>query len=308
MGTFVEIGISGDGITQARVDGACRKVFEELARLESLFSEWKPETDLGRVNAAAGTAPVAVSPEVIAVLSRALEVSRLTNGAFDPTFAALWGLWTFGNDGVTRRPDPAEVERRRVLIDWRKIAVDPDAQTVFLPERGMKLGLGGIAKGYAADRAVAILRAEGFRDFSLKAGGELFVSGMRGDRAWRVGIRDPRGTDSFATIELTDAAFDTAGDYERFFFDEGIRWHHIVDPATGYPARRSRSATVLAKDALTADALDTALFVMGPHAGIALAEQLPDVEAAIVGSDGRLYVTSGLVERLDVRHPPTDAP
>ena len=305
MGTLVEIGVAGQVVD---FEGACVAVFAEFARLEGLFSEWRPESELGRVNASAGVVPVAVSPEVFAILERALDISALSNGAFDPTFAAMWGLWTFGDDGVKTRPTAAAVESRRRLIDWRKVQLDRKASTVFLPEKGMKLGLGGIAKGYATDRAVAILRDRGVRDFSLKAGGELFVSGHRGTRLWRVGLQDPRGRDPFAAIDLTDSAFDTSGDYERFFFDEGERWHHIIDPATGYPARRSRSATVLAADALTADALDTALFVMGPAEGIALAERLPGVEAAIVGSDGRLYVTSGLVERLDVFHAPTNAP
>lgn len=305
MGTTVEIGISGDA---SGADEACAAVFAEFARLESLVSEWRPETELGRVNEYAGRAPVPVSGEVFALIERALAVSELTGGAFDPTFAALWGLWTFGDDGVTKRPAAEAVEARLRLVDWRKVRLDRAGRSVFLPERGMKLGLGGIAKGYATDRAVAILRERGFRNFSLKAGGELFVSGRRGSRPWRVGIRDPRGPDAFAALDLADSAFNTSGDYERFFFDEGVRWHHIIDPATGHPAHRSRSATVLAPDALRADALDTALFVMGPEAGIRLAESLPDVEAAIVGSDGRLYLTTGLAGRLEVYFAPTNAP
>lgn len=307
MGTLVEVGLSGADDPSIASD-ACEAVFAEFARLESLLSEWRPESELGRVNAAAGDAPVDVSPEVFLVTQRALRVADLTDGAFDPTFAALWGLWTFGADGISKRPSPDAVEARRLLIDWRKVRLDAERSTVFLPERGMKLGLGGIAKGYATDRAAAILRDRGFRDFSLKAGGDLFVSGRRGSRPWRIGLRDPRGPDAFAAIDLEDSAFGTSGDYERFFFDGGVRWHHIIDPATGYPARRSRSATVLAADALTADALDTALFVMGPARGIALAESLPGIEAAIVGSDGRLYLTTGLAGRLDVFFPPANAP
>jgi thiamine biosynthesis lipoprotein len=252
---------------------------------------------------------VPVPAELVDLLEVALSFSARTEGAFDPTFAAMWGLWTFGDDGVRALPDPAEVARRLPLVDATKVAVDREAGTVFLPEPGMKLGLGGIAKGWATDRAVAILRAHGLHDFAVQAGGELFVAGGHGDRPWWVGVRDPRGDGPFARVRLSDAAFDTSGDYERFFEVDGVRYHHIVDPETGWPARASRSATVLAPDATTADALSTALFVLGPERGKAvLAAHFPGVEAVWVDAGGRVAATNGLSGRLEVLREPTKLP
>lgn len=303
MGTYVELTISG--LTAAAADPAVSRAFEEIERIEALMSEWRPQSQLGRVNAAAGERAVAVDRELFDLLVLALDLAEKSDGAFDPTFAAMWGLWTFGNDGVSKKPDPAAIASRRKLIGWKKVRLDPAKRTVFLPERGMKLGLGGIAKGYAVDRAVAVLREGGVRDFVIKAGGELYASGKNGSKRWRVGVRDPRGSGFFATIELQDEAFDTSGDYERFFVDGGVRYHHIIDPATGEPARRSRSATVLARDCTTADALSTAVFVLGPARGTKLIEASPGTSAVIVDADNALHISKGLRSRLELVRRPT---
>lgn len=303
MGTRIEIAVwTGD---RSAVGPALVKAFAEFDRIEQMASEWREGSELTRVNRAAGENAVVVSDELFALIQQALSWAERTDGAFDPTFAALWGLWTFGNDGVNRLPDAAEVERRRKLIDYRKVEIDEEQHSVFLPERGMKLGLGGIAKGYATDVVAKQLRAAGFADFVIKAGGELYAAGKRGDRAWRVGIQDPRGDDPFAALDLSDAAFDTSGDYERYFMADGARYHHIIDPATGYPARRSRSVTVLASTAMAADALSTALFVMGPERALALVESDPGLEAVIVAADNSVHVSGGLTDRLWIAHPPS---
>ncbi len=303
MGTYVELSLPG--IPEAEANVAAEAVFAEFDRIDRSMSEWKTGSQLSAVNAGAGLRAVEVDQELFDLLSRALALSRLTDGAFDPTFASMWGLWTFGDDGVRRPPAREEVERRRPLIDWRKVTLDPARRTVFLHTAGMKLGLGGIAKGYATDRAAALLRARGVESFLIKAGGELFAAGTKGGRPWRVGLRDPRGEGSFAVIDLSDRAFDTSGDYERFFMADGVRYHHIIDPASGYPATASRSATVLAEDATTADALSTALFVMGPERGMALVESLPGVEAVIVGADNQVVLSTGLAGRLLIQRSPT---
>jgi thiamine biosynthesis lipoprotein len=302
MGTYVEITFSG--ISEAQANRAADAVFAELDRIERLMSEWRPDSELSAVNAAAGERPVVVERELLDLVARAVEFSEKTKGAFDPTFAAMWGLWTFGDDGVTTLPDPEEVGRRRALIDRRRVKLDPSKSTIFLEAKGMKLGLGGIAKGYATDRAVALLREHGARHFLLKAGGELFASGRNGGQRWRVGLRDPRSEGHFAEIELEDLSFGTSGDYERFFLANGVRYHHIIDPKTGYPATQSRSATVLAKDAITSDALSKALFILGPEEGMALMEAM-GVEAVLVTADNRVLSTPGLEGRLVIHRQPS---
>jgi thiamine biosynthesis lipoprotein len=308
MGTIVRLRIlvTDDGPECAALDDAMGRAFLEIARLERLLSEWKPGTELTAVNNAAGEAPVVVSAEVLDLVMRSLHFAELTDGAFDPTFAALWGLWTFGEDGVNRPPDAAELEQRRRLVDWRKVRVDRDKSTIFLPEPGMKIGLGGIAKGYAADRVAEVLRAAGVDNYVLHLGGETVIRDVSWDGDVRAGIRDPRGPGTFAFFTW-QGAVNTSGDYERFFRHEGVRYHHIIDPATARPARKTRSATVLSGSATDADALATALFVLGPERGLALIERLPDTEAVVVGADNRVWLSSGVPADLQLSAP-TDAP
>jgi thiamine biosynthesis lipoprotein len=171
----------------------------------------------------------------------------------------------------------------------------------------MRIHLGGIGKGYAVDRAVALMRGYGIRDFMVQFGGDLYVSGQPGDGPWRLGINDPRGLpdDSFAMIELRDATLSTSGDYERFFVAAGTRYHHLLDPDTGQPARGSRSVTIVTARAMDADALSTGVFVMGARKGMALIERLPDVEGVIVSADNEVLISSGLRGRVRVVHAPT---
>ena len=286
-------------------------VFHEFDRLDALMSVWKPESDVVRLNAAAGDHPVPVSQDTRLVLAAARQISEWTDGKFDVTFAALSGLWKFDHqDKDDRIPDRAAVLARLPLVNYRDLVVDEQAGTAFLTRSGMKVSLGGIGKGYAVDRGVDILRSRGFRDFMVQAGGDLYVSGHRGDRPWRLGIRDPRGPAdrSFATVDLSDGTLSTAGDYERFFMKGGRRYHHILDPGTGEPARGCRSVTIVANKAVIADAVDTGVFLIGPEAGMALIERLPDVEGVIVTARNEVLVSSGLRSRLTVLGPPTDGP
>jgi FAD:protein FMN transferase len=305
MGTFVQI--TARGVPEERALPIFERAFSEIDRLEAMMSEWKPSSPLSQVNDGAGRAAIAVDRELFDLVALSLEWSKKSGGAFDPTFAALWGLWTFGDDGVHKRPDPAVLAERRKLIDFRSVRLDSAKGTIFLSKPGMKLGLGGIAKGYAVDRAVAILRSAGLEHFVVKAGGELYAAGRNGDRPWTVGLQDPRGPEPIATLEIQDRAFDTSGDYYRYFFEGGTRYHHIIDPATGEPARKSRSASVFAKDCTTADALSTAAFILGPVKGLKLAESA-GAEAVIIGSDNRVYVSKGLREKVKMIKAPTDAP
>jgi thiamine biosynthesis lipoprotein len=308
MGTAIQV--SAWTTDEAAAVAAFERVFLEFDRLDALMSVWKQGSDILRINAAAGKSAVAVSPEVREVLRASQELSEWTGGKFDVTFAALSGLWKFDQDIDGSVPDRSKIAPRLSLIDYHAVQVDDRAGTASLSRAGMQVNLGGIGKGYAIDRAVTILRGGGLTDFMIQAGGDLFVAGRRGDRPWRVGLQDPRGTPNtlFAAIELTDAAFSTSGDYERFFMRDGHRYHHILDPDTGEPAPRSRSVTIMAKTSTVADGLSTGVFILGGEQGMALIEKLPDVEGVIVTSDNQVQVSSGLKGRLVTLKAPTDAP
>jgi thiamine biosynthesis lipoprotein len=226
------------------------------------------------------------------------------------TFGALSGLWKFDHDQDNVVPDMREVRRRLPLIDYRAIQVDDDAGTVYLARKGMSIHLGGIGKGYAVDRGAAIFRARGLRDFMIQSGGDIYVAGMKDGKPWRLGIQDPRGpaNRSFAELDLSDGTFSTSGDYERAFIANGRRYHHILDPATGEPARDTRSVTIVSTRAVLADGLSTGVFILGPAKGMALVERLPDVEGVIVSDRNEVLISSGLRDTLTIVAPPTDAP
>ncbi len=285
---------------------AAEVVFDVFRQIDARMSEWKPTSPLTKVNNAAGRDAIVVPPDLRDVIRRGVELGRASEGAFDITWAALWGLWDF-KAKHPRVPDDAEIDRRTALVDYRRIVIDDNAGTVFLPESGMMIGLGGIAKGYALESAAAELHKRGMDSFLISAGGQVMVSGTRGDRPWRVGIRDPRGgpTDFFAFLDGSDISLATSGDYERFFVLDGRRYHHILDPRTGRPTRGLRSASVIGTDPTLADGLSTALMVFGTTRGLALAEGLDDVEAVLVDDNGRVHVTSGLAGKLQIEHPPS---
>ena len=294
---------------EAAAHTAATAVFAEFDRLDALLSVWKPGSDVLRINAAAGKSPVPVSGETIDVLQAARQASEWTAGKFDVTFGALAEVWKFDHDRDNRVPGSDEIASRLPLVDYRAVLVDPDAQTVFLSRAGARVHLGGIGKGYAVDRAVAMLRGSGFRDFMVQAGGDLYVAGTAGDTAWRLGINDPRGAANqpFATVALRDATFSTSGDYERAFIKDGQRYHHLLDPDTGQPARECVSVTIVAKTALLADALSTGVFILGPDKGMALVERLPDVDAVIVDAGNRVLISRELQGRVTMLRPPTSA-
>ena len=292
---------------EAAANQAFAAVFSEFDRLDALLSVWKPGSDVLRINAAAGSRPVEVSQETMEILRTAHAVSTWTNGKFDVTFGALSDVWKFDHDRDQRVPTPEEIAVRLPLIDYRTIVLDTNGRSVFVTRAGTRVHLGGIGKGYAVDRAVSMLRELGLRDFMVQFGGDLYVAGQAGNEPWRLGINDPRGAanDSFASIELRDLTFSTSGDYERFFIQAGQRYHHILDPTTGRPARGCRSVTIVAKSAMLADALSTGVFVLGPFAGMELVEGLPDVEAVIVSAQNEVLISQGLRDRVRMLHLPT---
>ncbi|HEY6035068.1 MAG TPA: FAD:protein FMN transferase, partial [Kofleriaceae bacterium] len=252
MGTSVSVWFWTD--READAAKAAEAMFGEIKRLDKEMTTWLPDSDLSKINAAAGDKPVKVSDETLAVIARALDVSKRSGGVFDITVQAFHGLWKFDEDMDGSLPDQAEVKKRLALIGWKDVVLDKAKKTVFLKRKGMAITLGGIAKGYAVDKCVALLKAAGFTDFMVQAGGDMYISGKKGNEPWVVGIRDPRGEDLFAGMPITDHSFSTSGDYERGFVGkDGVRYHHILDPRNGFPAHASRSVTIRAKDAYTAD-------------------------------------------------------
>lgn len=271
-----------------RAEQAGSIVSDVFERIDLMMSEWKPGSPLTAINNAAGQRPVETPTELFNLITLGIQLGDATAGAFDITWAALWGLWDFKAQPPVL-PDPAEIEARLALVDYRRIQLDPEARTVFLPDTGMLIGLGAIAKGYALDVAAGELRAVGIDDFLIVAGGQVYAAGDRDGRPWRIGVRDPRAgpADLIATIELRDGSASTSGDYEQFFILDGQRHHHILDPRTGWPSSAARSATVIASSAALADALSTALMVLGPDRGAAVVERY-GVWAAVIDPEGEL--------------------
>jgi len=295
----------------AAVD-AFTKAIAEIRRLEALMTDWphegQPPSDVLRINAAAGHEAVAVSEETFEVVAFSLDISKRSGGAFDVTYAAMRGLWKFDDDLEKKVPPPAEIARRRKLINWRDVILDKAARTVKLRREGMRLGLGGIAKGYAVDRAARVMRDNGFGDFMVQAGGDLYVAGQKGTANWMVGVRDPRDSkEVIAKMPIKDHAFSTAGDYERFFILDGKRYHHIIDPKTGFPATASREVTVFAPNAFVADAIDDAIFILGPEKGLALCAQFPDTAALVVDAHNKVWMSPALQGKLTLTREPRDA-
>jgi thiamine biosynthesis lipoprotein len=298
MGTVWMVGISGGDEAAAKV--ASEKALDEVARLEGILSEWKPTSEVSRVNAAAGVSAVKVGPELLACVVTSLQVARWSGGAFDISWAALRDLWDFGPNSAQEPPSLEAVKARLPLWNWHNIKVDASKSTLFLAKKGMQIGLGGIAKGYALDRAASVLRAAGFNDFLIFGGGQVLVHGHRGKRLWRVGIQNPRDASYFGFVDVTDASVSTSGDYEHSYMYHGKRFHHIIDPATGFPSDKAASVTVIASTGLWADAVDTAVFIMGPDRGLRALSKAPGgpIDGVMVDPDLRVYATPGGASRL----------
>jgi thiamine biosynthesis lipoprotein len=282
-----------------------------MRRIEAVMTTWRPDSELSKINDAAGIAPVDVGKETYDVIATSVHTSEISEGTFDITFESLHGLWKFDQDLDPHPPTDAQIKAKLPLLSYHHIHLDRGKQTVFLDTKGVRISLGGIAKGYAVDRAAKVLEGLGLNAFFVQAGGDLFTRGTKPDGApWQAGVRDPRGPDGsfFAMMGVSDHAFSTAGDYERSYFADGKRYHHIIDPRTGYPATASRSVTIWAPTALQADALDDAVFILGPEKGLALVESQDGVGAVIVDAHNKVWVSKRLLGKLEVVHDPTDAP
>ena len=267
----------------------------EITRIERLISSWDSTSQTSEINRQAGIAPVATDPELFGLIQRSLDISRLTDGAFDITYASVDKLWHF--DGtMSEMPAPADIAASVARIGYGKVVLDPERYTVYLPERGMKIGFGAIGKGYAADRARALLEAAGVRSGIINASGDLTAWGKQPDgSAWTVAITNPLNkAKAFAWLPVDGRAVVTSGDYEKYVSFDGVRYAHIIDPRTGYPATGIVSATVFAPRAELADALATSIFVMGTETGIDFVDQLPGIDVIIVDEANQVHSSAGI--------------
>ncbi|HEV7608347.1 MAG TPA: FAD:protein FMN transferase [Steroidobacteraceae bacterium] len=277
---------------KAKGDAAITSVFDDMKRIDRLMSTWKEDTEISKVNREGGTHPVKISPELFRLLQVSMEYSELTHGAFDITYASVGYLYDF-KKGV--HPDQKAIDAALPGINWRHMVLDAKNTTVFFTRPGMRIDLGGIAKGYSVDRGIEILQKQGITRAMVNAGGDTRIIGDRFGKAWMVGVRDPDHEGKvFLRLPLADTAFSTSGDYERYFDENGKRFHHIIDPKTGDSARKCRSVTIISGNATRTDALTKSVFVMGPEEGIAFINTLPDVDAVAVAPDGKVIYSKGL--------------
>lgn len=296
MGTRVSVELWSEHPEQA--EAAKAAVFAEMAEVNRLMNPWDPESELSRLNREAHRGPVAVSESIFEVITRSLHYSRISGGAFDVSFASAGQYYDYR---AGQAPDEKTLAQAVKNIDYTSIHLDPEQKTVAYAVEGLQVDLGGIAKGYAVDRAIDAIRELGIVSAVVSAGGDSRILGNLGERPRTIGIRHPRKKDDFAVlIPLEDTAISTSGDYERFFIDdEGQRVHHILDPKTGKSSGAVQSASVLAQLAIDSDALSTTAFVLGVEKGLALINSLPGIDAIIIDDKGMLHYSDGLLREGD---------
>ena len=297
MGSRFELTVVAEDEALARE--AIESAYQEIRRLEALISSWQEGSQTTEVNRQAGIQPVQVNDELFELTRRALKVSNWTNGAFDITFSSMYNVWNFKGENLSP-PDPETIKRHLQYVDYQKVKIDPNKKTVFLPEKGMRIGFGAIGKGLAANGAARVLKEHGFKNGLVDAGGDLMAFGLDvTGQPWRIGIVHPRAEGKLIMeLRLTDQAIVTSGDYERYFIYEGKRYGHIINPKTGWPVDHLRSVTVICPDAELADALATAVFVMGAEEGLATVNRLKGIEAIFIDNENRITVSNGIDQHI----------
>jgi len=293
MGTRVAVELWATDPQQA--EHAICLVMADMHRTDELMSTYKPESQLSQVNAHGYERPVQVDADIIDVVWQSLEYSRLSNGVFDVTYASVGYLYDYR---ASVHPNDAEIAAALPSIDYRQLRVDREACTIRFLTPGMRIDLGGFAKGWAVDRGVEILRSLGIKHAMVNAGGDTRLLGDRRGKPWIVGIRDPRRDGAVVTrIPLVDEAISTSGDYERYFEREGVRHHHILVPGTGKSPSAVRSVTVIGPTATRTDGLTKPVFILGVERGMEYVRRVGDVEAVIVDDQGQIYYSPGLEPR-----------
>ncbi|WP_379132633.1 FAD:protein FMN transferase [Paenibacillus sp. sgz500958] len=302
--TVVNIKVFGDNATQKNMDD----IQAMLERMDLELSRTKEGGEVYAINQAAGKNPVAVSDETLDVVKQSLKYAEEMDGLFDPTIGPLVDLWNIGNGGESVPPE-ADIEAARALTNYKDVIIDDAAKTVMLAKEGMVLDLGGIGKGYAADRVADYLKEQGLDSAMINLGGSSIIAlgNKPNGSQWNIGLQDPdqsRGT-QLGTIKISDEVIDASGVYERFFIQDGVRYHHILDPRTGFPSQNGlKSLTIMSPNATDADALSTGVFLMGIEDGMKYLDSLPEnVEAFFITDDNKIYATSGLKDRLQLTDP-----
>lgn len=302
MDTLVTINVVSD--SERTAEAAMDKAFAEIDRLDKLLNFFSEKSELSAINKNAGISPVPVSPDTLDLIEKALQVSERTNGAFDATIGPVVSLWDFPNNPVNP-PPAASIKEKLKLVNYKWVVLDKTKSTVFLKEKGMLLDLGGIAKGYAADKAVEALKAQGIKSGLVSVAGDIKAFGLKpGGGEWVIGIKNPRQKNKedeiIATVRLRDTAISTSGDYERYFIAEGRRYHHILDPKTGYPAEGCQSVSIVTKDGFNTDAFSTGIFVLGPEKGMQALKEA-GFDGVIKDNKDNLQITPGLKDKIEFK-------
>jgi len=293
MGTRVEVKLWLDDAQEAA--RLIELAMAELDRIEAEMSTYLADSEMTRINEKAATEPVTISAELFTLIDRALQLSVTTNGAFDITYDSVGQLYDY-RAGI--HPAPEQIETRLDAIDYRHVHLDGEASSIWFSRPGVRINLGGIAKGYAVESVIDLLRDAGVTNALATAGGDTRLLGDRGNGPWIIGVRDPDDTDGLVTrLALQDEAISTSGDYERFFIEGDVRYQHILNPSTGQSAGLVRSVTIVGPDATLTDGLSTSIFVLGPDAGLELIESLDGYETLIIDTQHRLRFSSGLDPR-----------
>jgi len=298
LGTVVEVTILSPDESKAK--RGMDAVFQEISRIEDLMSFYRPESQVSQINRDAHPRRVRVSPEVWALLKDAQLLSELTQGAFDTTFVPLWQLW--GHCAKERRlPSPQEIHEAKALVDYRKLRLWEETQEVGLDLAGMRVNLGGIAKGYALARAAEVMQQEGLDNFLVNMGGDICAQGGgKEGKGWRIGIRHPRREGDFIGIlRLRDMFVLTSGDYERYFEIGGKRYHHILDCRSGYPASGCSQVTILTRKLGRQYLPSIVFFLLGPKRGFEFLQGCPDLAGLIVSSEGEILYTGNITPYLE---------
>ena len=295
MGTRVDIAVQGDDPQQ--LQAAVAAAFGRMEALVRMMSHYEPTSRIAAINLAAGLQPVAIEPELMDVLLMARRMSQRSGGAFDVTIGSV-GRWHF-DARDPRMPEPGYIAAHLADVDWRHLVLDRAAGTAYLRRRGMRIDPGGIAKLPILAAGLQTLRQHGVQQALVNGGGDVVAASGAAQRPWRVGIRDPRRPDRLlGALDVRDGFVASSGDYERFFVRGGRRYHHVLDPRTGYPAQGPRGVTLVGRDLAAVNGLGAAAMVLGPAAGRDLILGTPGVQALVAGSDGALWIMPGLRERL----------
>lgn len=290
MGTAISVELLAP--TPEAGNAAIDAVMAEMHRIDRCFSPHKADSELSLVNREAARRAVPLTAEMARLVARAIDFSSMSGGAFDITYAAVGQLYDY-RAGI--RPSDTALAAARANVGWQNLLLDREQRTLRFARDGVRIDLGGFAKGHAVDTSIAILRRLGIANACVAAGGDSHVMGDRGGRPWSIGIRDPFADSGVvAVLPLEDTSISTSGDYERFFIEDGVRHHHVLDPKTGRSPSALRSVTVLAGDGLTTEALSKCLFVMGLEGGMRLVESQPGVDAVVVDASGVIHCSSGL--------------